>query len=308
MAGTAIQLVTILRSTFVSLPDAFIVNPLWALHSDKLDAILLRSSPHPNPIVTRTILADLADLKSRRHISSESSSHDDSSVESRNFETIRLLDEIAFPSSIATTHRKLFHNRGRKRTVAQELPTLFAWAISPDRYGSYRSYAVGKLIALELATPSGSDKVIDVEGGFISWIDTVRPEEWDKVRLLLAELIRARVVSYSSYLHRMIARGETEAKADSVRPFLSAELDDRPDSSNIDPIATSVAAQNRRPLRRTWTSDLETSFGSPRIAKRSEESHRTRCHRRSGTGVAHPRIDRNEKRIDVGEGRLFKII
>lgn len=281
MDGTAPQLVTVLRSTFISLPDAFVANLVWALHADRLDAILLQSPPGPDPTVTRTILTDLSDLKSRRQISIESASQDGSSDESRNFETIRLLDEIVFPSSIATTHRKLFHNRGRKRTVAQELPTLFAWAISPDRYGSYRSYAVGKLIALELANPSGSDKVIDVEGGFISWIDMERPEDWSKVRLLLAELIRTRVVSYSSYLHRMIARGETEAKANSVRSSLSVALNDRTDLFAAEFITASIAAQNCRPLRRTWTSHLETSLGTPSLGKRSPEPHRTTRHRRS---------------------------
>lgn len=217
----SLRLVTILRSTFISLPDAFIANPLWALQSDKLTALLLRSAPAPAPTIMSTILADLADLSSRRP---GSSSDDDSSLEAHNYETIRLLDEIAFPSSISNLHRKLFHNRGRKRTAAQELPILFAWAISPDRSGSYRVYAVGKLIAIELASPSGSNKVIDVEAAFINWIDTESPKEWRGVSLLLAELVRMRVVSYSSYLHRMIARGETEARTISVRISLHFHL------------------------------------------------------------------------------------
>lgn len=213
-------LTLLLRSVFVSLPDAFIADHLWSTQAARLETMLLgasASSSADTATLLSTINVDLADLTARRDASIELTS-DTGSLEPQELETIRILDEIAFPNALSSTHRSLFHDRRHRRPLAQQLPALLNWSISSDRYGGYRIYAVSTLIAMELALPTVMEKTTDIEAGFVRWIDAERPTAWDRVRLLFAELIRARVVSYSSYLHRMIARGETDGGSGPVRP------------------------------------------------------------------------------------------
>ena len=95
--------------------------------------------------------------------------------------------------------------------------SLFTWSTTPDRSGSHRPYAVAALISLEL---QASNESCDVEAGFMKWVDGSVPERRRAgvVRELLSELIRVRAVSYSLYLQRMIARGETEEREGVVSP------------------------------------------------------------------------------------------
>lgn len=147
----------------------------------------------------------------------------------------QLLNLFSFPMSLSTLHKSYFHKRRRTRTLAEALPTLFIWCTTG--VGRGKSYAVAALIELELAdlemektkemqeftTRQGAKskgnalerEKVDVERSFMDWID--RTTEWTKkglkaVHSLLAELIRRGVLSYSLYLQRMIARGETEER------------------------------------------------------------------------------------------------
>ncbi|KAK4705575.1 protein SPA2, partial [Phenoliferia sp. Uapishka_3] len=213
------SLTSLIRSFFISLPDAFVASPLWTSHSKKLEAILL--TPDLEPTLAETIKTDLADLSARAEASSEGT-YDADSIEPDELETIQILDDIAFPADLTNVHKSLFHKSRRKLPIALELGILFTWATCSDRTGSHRAYAVAALIALErqhaLNTPGSSTRnrnKLDVEAAFISWIDR-RLAPWDTAAVsgLLAELVRVEVVSYSLYLQRMIARGETEQRTE----------------------------------------------------------------------------------------------
>ncbi|KAL8280716.1 hypothetical protein RQP46_007039 [Phenoliferia psychrophenolica] len=204
---TAHALRSLIRSFFISLPDAFVASPLWTAHSKQLEGILL--TPDLEPTLAETIKADLADLSARAEASSEGT-YDADSLEPDELEMIQILDDIAFPSDLSAVHKSLFHKRRRRLPLAAELSLLFTWATTSDRTGAHRPYAVAALVAMERDHVAGRSK-LDAEAAFIGWIDRgLAPWDSAAVAGLLAELVRVGVVSYSLYLQRMIARGETE--------------------------------------------------------------------------------------------------
>jgi mediator of RNA polymerase II transcription subunit 12 len=171
-------------------------------------------------VLEQTVRADLADLKVRSEAASKGT-EDEQSCEPDDLETIQILDSISFPTSLSTAHKSLFHKRRRRRSLSTELPLLFAWSTCPDRAGAHRRYAVGALIALEKAEMR--EGRVDVEKAFIEWVDRGGGgDDGGEGRMLLEELIRVGVVSYSLYLQRMIARGETEERADGKVRLLEA--------------------------------------------------------------------------------------
>lgn len=191
------------------------------------------STPGLEPALAETIRSDLADLHARAEAANEGT-YDADSVEPDDLETIQvrpsslphslptdpappqILDDLTFPADLSTVRKSLFHKRRRRRPLSVELPILFTWSTTPDRSGSHRPYAVASLIALEL---QASNESCDVEAGFMKWVDGSVPERrrTGVVRGLLSELIRVGAVSYSLYLQRMIARGETEEREGVVR-------------------------------------------------------------------------------------------
>ncbi|KAI5475649.1 Mediator complex, subunit Med12 [Pseudohyphozyma bogoriensis] len=207
---TSHALSSIIRSTFIALPDAFVAGPLWTKYSKQLESTML-ATPGLEPSLSETIRADLADLKARAEASSEAT-QDEESLEPDELEMIQILDDIAFPVDLASVHKNLFHKRRRRQPVSNDLNILFSWATTPDRSGSHRAYAVASLIGMELEFSAGSDTVLNVEAGFIRWIDDGMVGDRWAVTSLLAELIRGGVMSYSLYLQKMIARGETEQR------------------------------------------------------------------------------------------------
>ncbi|SCV69709.1 BQ2448_1103 [Microbotryum intermedium] len=216
-SATMSTLTSLIRSTFVALPDAFIAAPLWSQYASSLTNLL---DGLDDPVLIRTVRADLSDLKVRSEAASKGTEDEDSS-EPDDIETIHLLDSIAFPALLTQVHKSLFHKRRRKRGLQVELPLMFTWATCGDRAGPYRRYAVATLIAMEKDGMEMNEQPrVDIERVFIDWIDQgartggarKAGDEGAEIRLLLEELIRCNVIGYSSYLQRMIARGETEEK------------------------------------------------------------------------------------------------
>ena len=78
---------SLIRSFFISLPDAFVASPLWTSHSRELEGILL--TPDLEPTLAETIKADLADLSARAEASSEGT-YDADSVEPDELEMIQV--------------------------------------------------------------------------------------------------------------------------------------------------------------------------------------------------------------------------
>lgn len=146
-----------------------------------------------------------------------------------------------FPTSLSTsTHKLLFHKRRRRRPLAVEVPILFAWATTRDRAGPHRRYAVASLLRLEKEELQALGRPkLDIAKLFIDWVDASvidtsmcqggqsdarnkpshRPEcSIQDACILLEELVRQDVLSFSLYMQRMIARGETEPRRDGVSP------------------------------------------------------------------------------------------
>lgn len=208
---TASSLTSLIRSVFISLPDAFVAAPLWTAAASQLDNLLL-SSTNLESALRATLLADLSDLRARAEAASEATQDEDSAQQDE-LEKIEILDAIACPVSLAATHRALFHKRKRRRPLRDELGLLFTWATCGDRAGAHRPYAVAALLKLELAHAAASTQPkTDIEAAFIGWLDQGPPPSHDDVVDLLSEMIRVGVASYSLYLQRMIARGETEPR------------------------------------------------------------------------------------------------
>lgn len=294
-------LTSLVRSFFISLPDAFVASPLWTSHSKQLEGILL--TPDLEPTLAETIKADLADLSARAEASSEGT-YDADSVEPDELEMIQvrcnvlyiskctdqprqILDDIAFPSDLTFVHKSLFHKRRRRLPIASELSILFTWATSADRSGSHRPYAVAALIAMErdhVASASGSSSSgrskLDVEAAFIGWIDRgLAPWDSASVAGLLAELVRVGVVSYSLYLQRMIARGETE-QGHEVRGLLKF-CGDRQRGvlmrvQLLDSVDAPSIAQDGRTLRRSWQPAREAQDRSASRRLRSSRQQAAR--------------------------------
>jgi len=205
------SLTSVVRSIFIALPDAFVAAPLWSTYASQLEKMIL-SVPDLDPALVGTIRADLADLSARADAASEGT-QDEDSIQQDDLETIDILDSIAFPASIAAVHRTLFHKRKRRRALRDEIGLLFRWATCPERAGAHRACAVAQLVKLEARHHASSQAKVDVEAIFIGWIDHGPGQTTGQVVELLSELIRVEVVSYSVYLQRMIARGETEHNA-----------------------------------------------------------------------------------------------
>lgn len=151
------------------------------------------------------------------------------------------------PSSTSTRPRPV-----APLSLAHALPLFFTYATTatPSRpfQAPHRRYAVARLVALEIDRLTGDcrqqkkkkdTRVVtrstsaaagaglpSVEDAFVKWVDerfsgaaetqsqSQSQSLRESVRLLLEELLRARVVSYGAYLQRMIARGETERRDD----------------------------------------------------------------------------------------------
>lgn len=233
---TSSTLSSIIRSIFIALPDAFVASPLWQAYSKQLEVTILATTGL-DPSLLETIRADLMDLTARAEASRECTQDADSlepdeleiiqvkflqiSVKPQNIAEFflfcgQILDNIAFPVDLAVIHKALFRKRRRRPSQLNELNILFSWATTPDRSGPHRVYAVAALIAMELEHPSSTESPTNVENGFIQWIDTGPTFDRWGITLLLAELIRVGDMSYSLYLQRMIARGETEPSSAGV--------------------------------------------------------------------------------------------
>ncbi|KAM0789234.1 hypothetical protein ACM66B_000077 [Microbotryomycetes sp. NB124-2] len=211
------SIIVLVRTIFLSLPDAFISSPLWRTSVSTIEKALLELD---EPALKRTIKAELVDLETR-HSAASKSTEDEDSTEPDDLDTIQALDSIAYPASLSTCHKTLFHKRRRKRPLQVELPIMFSWATTNDRNGPHRRYAVAALLKMErdehsLEDGQGLTPSDAVETTFIEWIDKQatsggsRRGSEDDIRLLFEELIRVGVLSFSLYLQRMIARGETE--------------------------------------------------------------------------------------------------
>ncbi|KAK4057288.1 RNA polymerase II mediator complex subunit [Microbotryomycetes sp. JL221] len=274
-------LVSLVRTIFLSAPDAFISSRLWqdctlstsAISAKTMEQILLLDVADDFELTT-TIRNETKLLHRRREASSKMT-EDDFSTEPDDLDTIQALDSISFVNqtgvviggsindnsqqtttmsdsnnnagvgSAATAGRRtsqtntdhpslkqafsrLFHKRRKRRTLQVELPIMFSWATTTDRMGQHRRYVVASLMRMALDDRIKTDSTIktveksstltsiDVETNFIEWVDKgascggSRRGSDESIRMLLEELIRVRVVSFSLYLQRMIARGETE--------------------------------------------------------------------------------------------------
>lgn len=158
------------------------------------------------------------------------------------------------------------------------MPILFAWATSRDRAGAYRRYAVASLIRLEKEElyTHGNPK-LDIEKLFIEWVDdsvlenagkhtsaeesSHKPTRGASSSLedtcrLLEELVRQDVLSFSLYMQRMIARGETEPRRDGV--------------SQISSLGSETAVRLTSPRRRPRHRNLQS------ICSCSDPSHYTK--------------------------------
>lgn len=259
----------IVVSLFVSLPDAFAPHAIWVTHRDTLTSILEGASLDPDEPQRKELIAaiesNVVDLDHRLEAITEPC-QDVESVEPEELETIQTLDQLQFPANIANLRRHIFHRKRRRRSIDDELQTLFTWATTPARHGDNRIYAVAKLIELELEQqqhhqqaqtgstsggpnsapgPTATPTLPCIEDAFIRWIDTqdarklVRgsPRSLRHHALLLAELIRLKAVSHSAYTQRLIARGEYGGLSESESQSLHLRLlrlvpieDDRSDS------------------------------------------------------------------------------
>ncbi|KDE04123.1 hypothetical protein MVLG_05415 [Microbotryum lychnidis-dioicae p1A1 Lamole] len=228
-SATISTLTSLIQSTFVALPDAFIAAPLWSQYASSLTKLL---DGLEDPVLMQMVRADMSDLKVRSEAASKGTEDEDSSEPDDN-ETIQLLDSIAFPTLLAQVHKSLFHKRRRKRGLQVELPLMFTWATCGDRAGPYRRYAAAALIAMEKQNMDMDEQPrVDIERVFIDWIDSgartggarKAGDEDAEIRLLLEELIRCNVIGYSSYLQRMIARGETEEASHPSKPWSSIHI------------------------------------------------------------------------------------
>lgn len=85
---TTQALTSLIRSTFIALPDAFVSLPFWPSQTARLEAILMENV-NLEPALLDTIKTDLADLNARFEARSEGT-FDTESVEPDELETIQV--------------------------------------------------------------------------------------------------------------------------------------------------------------------------------------------------------------------------
>jgi hypothetical protein len=117
---------------------------------------------------------------------------------------------------MAAVYRTIFHDLSGPLTL--KLDVLLTWAVTPDRVAAYRRQSVASLLRRHISDPESD--CFDLQDSLIEWIDANQdldePAERSRVASLFAELMRTGVFSYSRYLQRLIASGETSIVAPQV--------------------------------------------------------------------------------------------
>ncbi|ORY57990.1 hypothetical protein BCR35DRAFT_309518 [Leucosporidium creatinivorum] len=188
-------LTSLIRSTFLALPDAFVASPLWTSTTSpsqhvELEQLLMGVE---EPKLRETVRVDWEELRGRqeaagRGAAGEGEEGEAEGDEAEELETIQILDALTFPTSLSTSHKSLFRppppTRRRRLPLPSLLPLLFTWCTTPDRSGHHRRFAVSGLIKLELEEmrARGEEGVRggEVERGFVEWVDALvleTPEE-----------------------------------------------------------------------------------------------------------------------------------
>jgi mediator of RNA polymerase II transcription subunit 12 len=122
-----------------------------------------------------------------------------------------------------SVYRKIF--RDLSGPLSLKLDVLLTWSVTPDRVADSRRYAVASLFKGLVADADAGCQ--DLQDPLVEWLDAnqdFESAERSRLALLFSELMRVNLFSYSRYLQRLIASGETSVVDSEVSLFFGTDL------------------------------------------------------------------------------------
>ncbi|KAG6920074.1 hypothetical protein DXG01_010142 [Tephrocybe rancida] len=245
LRDTEVLLVTLVQRLCVVLPDSFVSPRMWKTYTLLITGILsanIVEQPGNGHVernsrdVCRILQDNLADIRRRneamlfRSLPIHVSARLGSAVSD-----IKLLNSI---SSVTDMESLQFFSRSAddEAGFTEKLDMLLTWSVTPLQFGDHRPFAAVTIIrAWRTETADRAtrrhfcppDEFL--QDRLFDWLDTSEfassPDNIRSVSLLFGKLVKYELFSYTSYIQRLIARGEeglsiTEESESRHRKFL----------------------------------------------------------------------------------------
>ncbi|KAF8629229.1 hypothetical protein AX17_005811 [Amanita inopinata Kibby_2008] len=243
--GTELLIISLLQRVCLSTTDAFISPRMWAVHSALLSDVLtgsvtnLTNGQHveqSNTTIQRQLLDHLSDIKIRNEamllsdVPALTPAHLGSAMSD-----VKLLNSISDKTDLKTLS---FFDCGTddKTIPAAKIDILFTWSTTALQYGEHRPFAAVTLINIwkeRLSERASRRNLISpqnfLQDQLFDWLDTSaaagNKESTNAVALLYGLLMERELFCYTTYIQRLVARGEpglsfTEEDASRHRSYL----------------------------------------------------------------------------------------
>ncbi|KAG7090909.1 hypothetical protein E1B28_009986 [Marasmius oreades] len=225
---------SLLQRLCLVLPDTFVSPGMWISYSETLTDILTENIPEKSnddlheagtSYLSQHIVYNLADIKNRndtmlfRNLPYVASVRLGSAVSD-----VELLNSISSESDISTL--PFFPNTSDGWFgIPEKIVTLLTWSVTPVQFGDHRPFVAVSLIRQWRNKTGERANRRDIhppdeflQDRLFEWLDSsdVAGESQNirSVALLFGELVKNDLFSYTSYIQRLIARGESGLSED----------------------------------------------------------------------------------------------
>ncbi|KAF9268799.1 hypothetical protein L218DRAFT_984144 [Marasmius fiardii PR-910] len=225
---TEVLMKSLLQRLSIVLPDTFVSPRMWMLYSEILTDILTENISEKtnedfydtgSSYLPQHIVYNLADIKNRndtmlfRNLPYVASVRLGSAVSD-----VELLNSISSESDISTL--PFFPNTSDDWSgIPEKIVTLLTWSVTPVQFGDHRPFVAVSLIHQwrNKAGERANRRDIPPPDEFLQdrlfeWLDSSdvagESQNIHSVALLFGELVKNALFSYTSYIQRLIARGE----------------------------------------------------------------------------------------------------
>ncbi|KAL0581804.1 RNA polymerase II mediator complex subunit [Marasmius crinis-equi] len=217
---------SLLQRLCLVLPDTFVSPRMWMSYSDLITDVLTENiTERPNDdenvgYLAQHIAYNLADIKKRndtmlfRNLPYVASVRLGSAVSD-----VEMLNSISSDSDVSTL--SFFPSTSDDWTgIPEKINTLLTWSITPVQFGDHRPFVAVSLLRQwrKKAGERANRRDIPPPDAFLQdrlfeWLDSTEAagetQNICSVALLFGELVKHDLFSYTRYLQRLIARGES---------------------------------------------------------------------------------------------------
>ncbi|KAJ7647576.1 hypothetical protein FB45DRAFT_893821 [Roridomyces roridus] len=246
LTGTEALLMIILQRVCLSLPDVFVSPAMWSAHATLISSALTEnlmdhtSDPHidQNSRDLHQLLVDnFLDIKRRNEAMLFTNLPSHVSARLRTVVSdVQLLNSISSKTDMASVVFFATDHLDDCLIFIDKLQMLLTWSVTPLQFGDHRPFAAVTLIRNwrvkvgDRATRrdfTGPDEFLQDQ--LFDWLETSEiagdPQNLRAVANLFGKLLKDDLFSYSSYVQRLVARGEsglsyTEPNGSRHREFL----------------------------------------------------------------------------------------